>query len=137
MVEIVTRRTDFELGVPESKKRLEEAKQRKAKLLEERIEIQKELKKARKEQETIQKKKLKKKGDILKKIGKLTEAKPKGIKINEVARAKLLRELIQKKKRPVSVLRTVEDKIPSVFVNGKEREEPRKGLSFLGKGGIL
>lgn len=55
----------------------------------------------------------------------------------EIGRRKLLQQITEKK-RSVSVLRKVEDKIPSIFLNGERREEePRKQLSFLGKGGLL
>ena len=53
----------------------------------------------------------------------------------EIGRRRLLQAVIAKK--PVSVLRRVEDKIPSVFVNGMHREEPRKQQSFLGKGRLI
>jgi len=50
-----------------------------------------------------------------------------------IARTKLLRELIEKKKR-VNVLARVEDKIPNVLV--KRRDEEIKP-TFLGKGGLI
>ncbi len=53
----------------------------------------------------------------------------------EIGRRKLLQAVTTKKR--VNVLARVEDKIPSVFVNGIHREEPRKQQSFLGRGRLI
>ena len=54
---------------------------------------------------------------------------------SEIGRRKLLQAVTTKKR--VNVLARVEDKIPSVFVNGMHREEPRKQQSFLGRGRLI
>ena len=55
----------------------------------------------------------------------------------EIGRKKLLQAVIAKKR--VNVLARVEDKIPSLFINGEGRPpQPEKSkLSFLGKSRIL
>ena len=55
----------------------------------------------------------------------------------EIGRRKLLQAVIAKKR--VNVLARVEDKIPSLFINGEGRPpQPEKSkLSFLGKSRIL
>ncbi len=55
----------------------------------------------------------------------------------EIGRKKLLQAVIAKKR--VNVLAKVEDKIPSLFINGEGRSpQPEKSkLSFLGKSRIL
>jgi len=52
----------------------------------------------------------------------------------EIVRRKLLQAIISKQKRPVSVLRKVEDKIPNVLV--KRRDEEIKP-TFMGKGRLI
>lgn len=133
MVEVTVPKTEFELGVPEKKKKLEETKERRGELIEEQKEVKKELTKA---QTVLTKRKLARKKKLLARLKNLVKIKPKKLEIDARGRARLLKALIEKKKRPVSILRRVEDKIPSVFINGKE-EEPRKQLSFLGKGGLI
>ena len=147
MVEILVSKTEFELGVPTEKlakqkriealeKTLKEAKEKKAKLFEEREEIKKAIGKEEKAQKERIETKGKKKARLLKKIGELTKIKPKKLDIDGAGRARLLKALIDKKKRPVSILRPVDDKIPSVFINGREQEQ-RKQLSFLGRGRLI
>ncbi len=87
-------------------------------------------------------------GKIEKGVGKTLRSLERGIVAGEttrrkealqaeIVRTKLLQAITDKKKR-VSILARIEDKIPSVFINGEKRQEPqRKQLSFLGKGGVL
>ena len=51
----------------------------------------------------------------------------------EIGRRKLLQAIL-KQKKPVSVLRTIEDTIPNVLV--KRRDEEIKP-TFIGKGGLI
>ncbi len=143
MVEVTVPKTDFELGVPPEKlarqkrveslqKTLKEAKERKEELLKEREEIKKAIGKEEKAQKETKERKEKRKAGLLKKIGELAKIKPKKLQIDAAGRARLLKALIDKKKRPVNVLARVEDKIPSVFTR-KDKHE----TSFLGKGRIL
>jgi len=130
-IEVKVPQTEFELGIPEERRKLDEEKEKKAKLLEEQKEIKKGLRKA---QEVLAKKKLVRKKRLLAHLKKLVKIKPKKLGISPEGRARLLRELIQKRKRPVAILRRIEDKIPNVLV--KRRDEEIKP-TFLKKGGLI
>lgn len=52
----------------------------------------------------------------------------------EIGRKKLLQAIISERKKPVSVLKRIEDKIPNVLV--KRRDEEIKP-TFMGKGRLI
>ena len=127
-IEVKVPQTDFELGVPSERRTLDEAKEKREELVKEQKDVKKELRKA---QGILAKRKLVRKKKLLIRLKKLVEIKPKKSQIDAKGRARLLKAIIEKK-RPVSVLRRVEDKIPSVFTRKDEHE-----TSFLGKGKLI
>ncbi len=128
-----------ELGFEETEIGKEVLRQRKA--LERKESLKKQIKTIKKISKEIPPKIAK---ELRKKIRKLKKAGKKKKKLElkaalqaAIGRQRLLQALVAKK-RPVSILRRVEDKIPSVFINGIHRgEQPRKQLSFLGRGRVL
>lgn len=114
--------------------------------------IKKKIKKAKKKKLEAKVKTLKKLEEkISKKAAKTLKSLERGIAAGAkkkrkealqaaIGRQKLLQAIASKQRegRPVNILRRVSDKIPSVFIDGKEEEfMERKKLSFFGKGGLI
>ncbi len=127
-VEVKVPQTEFELGIPKERKTLEETKEKREELIKEQKEVKKELSKA---QIVLAKRKLARKKKLLSRLKELGKIRPKKLQIDASGRAKLLKAIIEKKKR-VNILARIEDKIPSVFT----RKDPHE-TTFLSKGRLI